>query len=200
MSRHSAPLRRARGEPMDLPLKKGVMVMNGRAISLVGLMGLALAVSSGTALAAAKECNGPLSGVLTGGGVVNNGDFCVLAGAHVSGGVRVNAGGVLIACGSSINGGIEANGAANLIIGAGADEEVPPANFVCPGNLISGGVHISNTGPGVLAPAPSISLERNMINGAVHLSGNQGPIVVSDDKISGGLFCAGNASDLDDEG
>jgi len=79
-------------------------------------------------------------------------------------------------------------GAANLIIGAGADEEVPPVNFVCPGNVINGAVQISNTGPGVLSPAPSIAIERNAISGAVRLTGNQGPIVVSSDTIVGGLF------------
>lgn len=174
--------------------------MNRRAISLVGMVGLALAVSGGW-VQAATECNGPpVSGTFPDGVVVNNGDFCFLTGANVSNGVRVNAGGILITCGSTINGGIRANGALNLLIGAGADEEVPPVNFPCPGNLINGGIQFSNTGPGVLVGPPSISLERNMIHGSVHLSGNQGPIVVANDRISGGLFCAGNAFDLDDEG
>jgi hypothetical protein len=163
------------------------------------LLVLALAVCSNVALAA-TECNGPLSGTVVGGVVVNAGDFCILGGANVSGGVQVNAGGILISCGSTINGGIVANGAANLIIGAGADEEVPPVNFVCPGNVINGAVSISNTGPGVLAPAPSIAIERNTMSGRVYLSGNQGPITVSSDVIVGGLFCVNNVSDLDDEG
>jgi len=163
------------------------------------LVVLALAVCSNAALAA-TECNGPLSGTVVGGVVVNAGDFCILGGANVSGGVQVNAGGILISCGSTINGGIVANGAANLIIGAGADEEVPPVNFVCPGNVINGAVSISNTGPGVLAPAPSIAIERNTMSGRVYLSGNQGPITVSSDVIAGGLFCVNNVSDLDDEG
>ena len=166
---------------------------------LIGIVGLALAASSGGAYAK-TECNGVITTSVTGGVVVSAGDFCILEGAQVSGGVQVNAGGILISCGSTINGGITANGAANLLIGAGADEEVPPANFVCPGNVINGGVRISNTGPGVLAPAPSIALERNTINGAVHLTGNQGRIVVSTDTIAGGLFCANNALDLDNEG
>lgn len=166
---------------------------------LVGMVGLALVVSSDGALAA-TECNGLVSSHVVGGVVVNAGDFCVLGGAHISGGVRVNGGGILIACGSAISGGIVANGAANLLIGAGKDEEGPPVNTFCPGNVISGGVQISNTGPGVLSPAPSIALERNAISGAVHLTGNQGPIVVSSDTITGGLFCINNAFDLDDEG
>ena len=83
---------------------------------LVGVLGLALAVSSDGALA--TECNGALSGKVTGGILVNAGDFCVLGGANVSGGVQVNAGGILIACGSTINGGVVSEGAAQLIFGA----------------------------------------------------------------------------------
>jgi len=166
---------------------------------LVGMVALALAVFSDGALAA-TECNGPLSGSVVGGVVVNAGDFCILGGATVYGGVQVNRGGILITCGSTINGGLVANGAAQLIIGAGADEEVPPVNFVCPGNRISGGIQISNTGPGVLAPAPSIAIERDIIEGGVHLANNVGPITVSADVINGGLFCKNDAFDLDDEG
>ena len=157
------------------------------------VVGLALAVSSDGALAA-TEWNGVISGTVVGGVVVNAGDFCVLGGAHISGGVQVNGGGILIACASTINGGLVANGAANVLVGAGLDEPVD-----CPGNVINGGVRISNTGPGVLQPAPSIALERNAINGAVHLTGNLGPIVVASDTIAGGLFCNNNAFDLDDE-
>ena len=158
---------------------------------LVGIVGLALAVSSVGALAA-TECNGPLSGTVHGGVVVNAGDFCLLGGANVSGGVQVNPGGILILCASTINGGIDANGAANLIIGA---EEIG-----CPGSVINGGVQINNTGPGVLSPAPSIALENSAIHGAVHLTGNQGPIAVAFNTIAGGLFCSNNAFHLDDEG
>ena len=165
--------------------------MNRLAGSLVGMVGLALAVSSDGALAA-TECNGTISGTVVDGVVVNAGDFCVLGGANISDGVLVNDGGILIACASTINGGIVANGAANLIIGA---EEIG-----CAANVINGGVNISNTGPGVLSPAPSIALELNSIHGAVHLTGNQGPIVVSRGTIAGGLFCTNNAFDLEDEG
>jgi hypothetical protein len=166
---------------------------------LVGIVGLALAVFSGGALAA-TECNTgpvppnpPLSGTVVGGVVVNAGDFCVLAGANVSGGVQVNAGGILIACGSVINGGLVANGAANLIFGA---EEID-----CDGNVFNGAIKISNTGPGVIpGGAPSIAVERSVINGGVHLSGNSGPIAVASNRIAGGLFCSNNAFDLDNEG
>ena len=164
-----------------------------------GIAVSALTVASDGALAA-TECNGVLSGTIVGGVVVNSGDFCVLGGANVSGGVRVNAGGILVACASTISGGLISNDAANLLIGAGADEEVPPVNFTCPGNVINGAVRLSNTGPGVLSPAPSIAIERTVVNGAVHLTGNQGPIVVASDVIAGGLFCANNAFALDDEG
>src|SRR5437762_12274084 len=149
--------------------KKGVGTMKRLAGFLVGMVGLALEVFSGGALAA-TECNGVITGTVVGGVVVNAGDSCFLGGpflgpydgAHISGGVRVNPGGILFACASTINGGIVANGAANLIIGA---EEIG-----CPGSVINGGVRISNTGPGVLSPAPSIALENSVIHGAVHLT------------------------------
>ena len=163
---------------------------------LVGMVGLALAVGSHGVLAA-TDCNGGvISGTVVGGLVVNAAATpCVLAGANISGGVRVNDGGILITCASTINGGIVANRALNVLIGAGEDEPTE-----CPGNVINGAVQISNTGLGVIPDAPSIALERNTINGAVHLTGNQGPIVVSVDTIDGGLFCSNNAFDLDDEG
>jgi hypothetical protein len=163
----------------------------------VGIVGLALMAFSGHAHAA-TVCNTgpppstPLSGTIVGGVVVNAGNFCILGGANISGGVQVNPGGILIVCGSTINGGFRSNGAAALIFGA---EEID-----CAGNVINGGVQISSTGPGALAPAPSIALERSTINGAVHLSGNQGPIAVATNRISGGLFCSNNKFALEDEG
>lgn len=169
-----------------------------RVLAMAAILGMALV---GNSALAATECNGPpTSASFTSGVVVKAGDFCFLAGATVYGGVRVNPGGLLITCGSTINGGIVANGALNLLIGAGADEEGPPINFPCPGNVINGGVEFSNTGPGVLEGPPSISLERNAIAGAVHLTGNQGAIVVSSNTIAGVLSCKNNGSDLDDEG
>jgi len=163
----------------------------------VGIVALALTAFSGHANAATLCNTGPapappLSGAIAGGVVVNAGDFCVLGGANVSGGVRVNPGGILIVCGTTINGGLTANGAAEVIVGA---EELG-----CAGGLINGGVQISNTGPGAFAPAPSIALERSTINGTVHLSGNQGPMAVATDTISGSLLCANNAFKIDDEG
>jgi hypothetical protein len=161
------------------------------------MLGLALIAFSGHAHAA-TVCNTgpppstPLSGTIVGGVVVNAGNFCILGGANISGGVQVNPGGILIACGSTINGGFRSNGAAELIFGA---EEID-----CAGNVINGGVQISNGGPGALLPAPSIALERSTINGAVHLSGNKGPIAVATNRISGGLFCSNNVFDLEDEG
>lgn len=168
---------------------------------LLGIVGLALAVSSDGALAA-TECNTgpplppgatPLSGKITGGVVVNAGDVCWLSGANISGGVQVNSGGVLFACGSTINGGLASDGAAALIVGA---EEI-----LCDGDVIHGGVRISNTAQGSLVPdtPPSIALENSVIRGAVHLTGNLGRIAVAGDSISGGLFCNNNVFDLDDE-
>jgi hypothetical protein len=163
-------------------------------VELVGLAGLVVLalVFSGHARAATL-CNGPLSGTVVGGVVVNSGDTCFIAGANISGGVRVNEGGVLFVCSSTINGGLIANRAANLILGA---EEIPG----CGGDQINGGVKIRNTGPGVLTPAPSIALENSTINGSVHLSGNSGVMAVAANTIAGGLFCSNNAFDLEDEG
>ena len=176
---------------------------------LVGMVGLALAVYSGGALAA-TECNtgppgpppfAPLSGTIVGGVVVNAGDFCVIGGANISDGVRVNGGGILIVCGSTINGGFVSDGAVEIIFGA---EEIG-----CDGDVINGGVSIRNTGPGNVLPpgctpdvdcGPSIALERSVIRGAVQLTGNRGPIAVATNSIAGGLFCSNNAFDLDDEG
>lgn len=159
---------------------------------LVGLVGLALAVFSGGAFAA-TECNGLLSGTVVGGVVVNDGDTCMLGGATVSRGVQVNSGGVLIACASTINGGLVANGAAAVLIG--------PEEIGCSGDVINGGVHISNTGPGGPQPGPpSIALENSGIHGGVYLNGNQGPIAVASNIIAGGLFCSKNVFDLEDEG
>jgi hypothetical protein len=133
-----------------------------------------------------------LSGKITGGVVVNAGDVCWLSGASISGGVHVNSGGVLFACGSTINGGLVSNGAAAVIVGA---EEIG-----CDGNVINGGVQISNTGPSEEGGPPSVALENSAINGAVHLAGNQGAIAVASNTIKGGLFCSNNKSNLDDEG
>ena len=172
--------------------------MKGLARILLVAAGLGMAVVGNGALAA-TECNTgpppatPLSGTLVGGVVVNAGDFCVLAGANVSGGVQVNNGGILIVCASVINGGLITNGALGILLG--------PEEISCPGNVINGAVTISNTGPGVFpGGAPSISIENSVISGAVHLSGNKGPIVVAGNAIGGGLFCKSNASDLDNEG
>jgi hypothetical protein len=39
-----------------------------------------------------------------------------------------------------------------------------------------------------------------VLNGSVSLTGNSGPIAVATNIIAGGLFCSGNAFDLEDEG
>ena len=162
---------------------------------LVGIVGLGLAVSGATALAA-TECNGaPLSGTIAGGVVVNANDFCILDAATVYGGVQVNPGGILLACGSTIYGGGVSNGAVNVLLGAGEDE---PAD--CLGNVIGGGVFISNTAEnGAVPGAPSIAVERDIVGGGVHLTGNHGRVVVAASVVNGGLSCKNN-SDLDDEG
>jgi len=153
----------------------------------------AVLAALGTDVMAATECKGPLSGSFPDGIVVNGGDFCVLGGANVANGVRVNPGGILVACGSVISGGVESNGAAELIFGA---EEIN-----CDGDVVNGGVRISNTGPGILPPpGPSIALERSTIRGGVHVTGSQGMMAIAGNTISGGLFCSNNAFDPEDEG
>jgi hypothetical protein len=152
---------------------------------------LAMALAGNSALAA-TACNGPLSGTIVGGVVVNAGAPCILAGANVSGGVQVTSGGILIVCGSIINGGVVANGAAEIIFGA---EEID-----CAGDVVNGGVQISNTGTGAFPPAPSIALERSTFNGAIRLTGNLGPIAIATNRIAGALFCSRNAFNPEDEG
>jgi hypothetical protein len=146
--------------------------------------------ASGSA-SAATPCSGVLSGTIS-DGVVVWGGFCQLQGANVSGGVQVMAGSFVVVCGSTIKDGFTSDGAANLIFGA---EEVN-----CDGNVFNGTVRISNTGPGVAHPAPSIALERSTFNGGVVLMGNQGDIVVSEARIAGGLWCSNNVFDLGTEG
>jgi hypothetical protein len=157
--------------------------------AVAGLTAVVSLFASGGALAA-TECSGTMTGTIADGVVVHSG-FCQLQGANVAGGVRVTAG-IVVVCGSTINGGFTSNGAGNLIFGA---EEIG-----CDGNVINGAVRISNTGPGLLAPAPSIALERSTINGGVFLSGNQGPITVAGDRISGPLSCSNNIFALENEG
>ena len=162
---------------------------------LARVAALGLAVLSVNAMAA-TECNGPLSGTITAGVVVNAGPPCVLIGANVAGGVQVNKNGILIVCGSIIYGGIRSNEAGNVLIGP---EEIPHCN----GASIYGGVRIRDTGPGLIPgqiPPPSIAVERSMIEGGVHLVGNSGAMVISNNNINGVLSCRDNTQDPKDEG
>jgi hypothetical protein len=154
--------------------------------SLATVVGL---FASGIALAA-TECSGVVTGAVA-DGVVVNGGFCRLQGANVAGGLRVTGGSFVIVCGSTINGGFTSDGAGELLFGA---EEIG-----CDGNVINGAVRISNTGVGLVAPAPSIALERSTINGGVTLTGNQGQSAVAGNRISGRLSCSNNVFNLDNE-
>jgi len=179
--------------------------MNRRAgfhVGLVGLIGLALTGFSGHALASTVCNTGPLasppisgaalSGTVVGGVVVNAGATCLINGANVSGGVLVNPGGALFVCTSTINGGVTSNGAMEVVFGA---EELN-----CGGDTVNGIIKISNNGPGIFGPQPSIGIERSILNGGVRLSNNQGLIAVSQNTIAGGLACSNNVGDLIDEG
>ena len=161
-------------------------------VGLAGLVVLVLSVSSGHAQAATL-CNGPLSGTVVGGVVVNSGAICFIDGANISGGLRVNEGGVLFVCNSTVNGGLISNRAASIILGA---EEIPG----CGGDQINGGVKINDTGPSAPGGPPSIALENSTVNGSVHLRGNSGVMAVAANTIAGGLFCSNNTFDLLDEG
>ena len=168
----------------------------------IGLVGLALLGFGGQALAATVCDTGPLaspptsgaalSGTVVGGVVVNAGATCLINGANVSGGVRVNPGGALFVCASTINGGVTSNGAMEVVFGA---EELN-----CGGDTVNGIIKISNNGPGIFGPQPSIGIERSILNGGVRLSNNQGLIAVSQNTIAGGLACSNNVGDLIDEG
>ena len=168
----------------------------------IGLVGLALLGFGGQALAttvcntgplASPPLSGPaLSGTVVGGVVVNAGATCLINGANVSGGVQVNPGGALFVCSSTINGGVTSNGAMEVIFGA---EELN-----CGGDVVNGIIKISNNGPGIFGPKPSIGIERSTLNGGVRLSDNQGLMSVSQDTIAGSLACHNNVGDLIDEG
>jgi hypothetical protein len=164
--------------------------MNGIKQMLVSLAAVVWLFASGTAHAA-TVCSGVMTGAIP-DGVVVNGGFCSLQGANVAGGLRVTGGSFVLVCGSTINGGFTSDGAGELIIGA---EEAG-----CDGNVFNGAVRISNTGTGLVANAPSIALERSTINGGITLTGNQGPIAVAGNRISGRLFCSNNLFSLEDEG
>jgi hypothetical protein len=175
---------------MEFDQPKGFTNMTRIKQTLLGLTAM-LWLTASTGAHAATACSGVLSGAVP-DGVVVNGGFCRLQGANVAGGVRVTRGAFVIVCASTINGGFAADGAGELIIGA---EEIG-----CDGNVFNGTIRINNTGPGLAAPAPSIALERSTINGGASLIGNQGPISVAGNRISGSLFCSGNVFGAEDEG
>lgn len=168
----------------------------------IGLVGLALLGFGGQALATTVCDTGPLasppisgaalSGTVVGGVVVNAGATCLINGANVSGGVRVNPGGALFVCSSTINGGLTSNGAMEVVLGA---EELD-----CGGDTVNGIIKISNNGPGIFGPKPSIGIERSILNGGIRLSNNQGLMSVAQNTIAGGLACSNNVGDLIDEG
>ena len=139
---------------------------------------------------AATQCSGVMTGAIP-DGVVVNGGFCRLQGANVAGGLRVTGGSFVVICGSTISGGFTSEGAGELLIGA---EEIG-----CDGNVFNGAVRIDNTGTGLVAPAPSIALERSTINGGVFLTANLGQISLAGNRISGRLFCGNNAFNLNTE-
>ena len=161
---------------------------------VVTAIGLVLAVSS-LGVLAATECNGIITGSVTGGLDVGPGDNCDLEGAVVSGGVHMT-GGTLKACGSLIGGGVHVTGGTCVTLGAGVDDAA-----LCAGNSISGGVKVSLVVDPTLGLACSglanVELEANSINGAVVLN-NNGTVQVEANTINGSLKCSGNFSVTND--
>jgi hypothetical protein len=98
-----------------------------------------------------------------------------LQGANVSGGVRVTGGAFVLVCASTINGGFAADGAGQLIFGA--EEAVATATS-------STGQSASTTRDRLIAPAPSIAVERSTLNGGLSLIGNQGQMAIAGNRIS----------------
>lgn len=77
------------------------------AVVVVSLMGLAVALSP-SYVGAATECNGTVTGVISGGLVVHPGDNCSVENATVSGGIHMD-GGTLNVCNSTVGGGLVAD-------------------------------------------------------------------------------------------
>ena len=138
---------------------------------------------------AATECNGLITGSISGGLVVNSGDVCDLEGATITGGVHVS-GGRLMACSSTISGGIIATGGNCVILGKMTEED----SLVCGGDTINGGVSLTNVS-GPSCGIENVEIQFSNITGGVHLKNNgvEGDVELEGNTISGGLHCSGNA-------
>lgn len=164
------------------------------AVGVASLMGLGVALLSPNHVAAATECNGTVTGVITGGLFVHPGDNCDVENATVTGGIQMD-GGTLTICNSRVSGGL------NVAV-TGANSASAWVNFGnleqgCAGSNLSGGVHIS----GALGQIPgdelaaSVELEHNMISGGLTLE-NNGLVEVESNTVTGGCTAIGPTSNF----
>jgi hypothetical protein len=155
---------------------------------LAVLVVLSFAMMPGVGALAATECNGTISGSISGGLVVNNGDVCDLEDATISGGVHMS-GGRLQACSSTISGGFIATGGNCVILGKMTEEDSIP----CGGDTINGGVNLTNVS-GASCGIENVEIQFSHITGGVQLKNNgvEGDVELEGNTISGGLHCSGN--------
>lgn len=163
------------------------------AVAVVSLMALGVALSPNY-VRAATECNGLVTGTISGGLVVHPGDHCNVQNATVSGGIKMD-GGTLTVCNSTVTGGLNV-----AVTGANsASSWVNLGNLEqgCNGNNLSGGVHISGV-HGVIPgdeQAASVELEHNTITGGLTLK-NNGLTEVESNTVSGGATCSAPTSNF----
>jgi hypothetical protein len=163
-------------------------------VGVVSLMGLGAAITPNHARAA-TECNGTVTGTISGGLVVHPGDNCDVENATVSGGIHMD-GGTLMICGSTVGGGV-------IVAVTGANSASAWVNLGnidfgnCVGNNLNGGVNIS--GVQGLVPgdeqATSVELEHNTITGGLTVK-NNGLVEVESNTVSGGAHCSGPTSNF----
>jgi len=159
-------------------------------VGVVSLMGLGAALLPGQ-IRAATECNGTVTGTVSGGLVVHAGDNCNVQGASASGGIRMD-GGTLTVCGSTVTGGIVvavtgANSASSWV-------DIGNLELGCNGNNISGGTKISGVQGAIPGDeqAASVEFEHNMFGGGLTVS-NNGLVEIESNSVTGGCHAIGNA-------
>ena len=150
------------------------------------LVVLSFMMMPGVRALAATECNGLITGSISGGLVVRSGDVCDLEGATITGGVHMS-GGRLQACSSTISGGFIATGGNCVILGKETEEDSIP----CGGDTINGGVNLTNI-VGASCGIENVEIQASNITGGAQLK-NNGEVELEGNTISGGLHCSGNS-------
>jgi hypothetical protein len=158
------------------------------AVGFVSLMGFVVALSPNHARAA-TECNGTVTGAISGGLVVHPGDNCDVENAIVSGGIQMD-GGTLTVCNSRVTGGL--NVTVSGANSASAWVNLGNLELGCAGNNFSGGVHISGVQGQIPGDelAASVELEHNTISGGLTLD-NNALVEVESNTVSGGCTAIG---------